>query len=418
MKTFLVALYTLAIDMGYYMVIGLVLVTLFNIIMKKEWIANHLGGGSLWSITKASILGVPLPLCSCGVIPAGLYMKDRGASDAATGSFLISTPQTGVDSIIATYGLMGITFAWFRPIAAFFSGIFGGLMIKIFNKETSTQINESQADTQDEPDDSLSFKQKLSASLRYAFGDFIGDIAFHFILGLIIAAFITVFVPANFLVDIGLSSGLLAMLVMIIVGAPMYICSTSSIPIALSLIAKGLSPGTAFVFLFMGPFTNMASISMLSKKLGLKTTVIYLTSAALSAIGFGYLLDFLINTFNLPYVSVLATHTHATDIGLFKTIIGLSFMALILFYAIKNLFMKIKGNQAKKKTEGQTKTTYSVEGMSCENCANAVKTALLNTQNIENAEVSLEHKTATVWGSAKKETIVKAITKKGYKVID
>ena len=134
-RSFFIAMYALAIDMGYYMIIGLLLVAFFNIIIKKEWIAKHLGGHSLWAIIKASILGVPLPLCSCGVVPTGLYLKDKGASNAATASFLISTPQTGVDSIVATYGLMGITFAWFRPIAAFVSGIFGGIMVRIFDRE-------------------------------------------------------------------------------------------------------------------------------------------------------------------------------------------------------------------------------------------------------------------------------------------
>ena len=420
MQAFFESLFILAVDMGFYMVIGLLLVTLFNVIIKKEWIAGHLGGGSLWSITKASILGVPLPLCSCGVVPAGLYLKDRGASNAATGSFLISTPQTGVDSIVATYGLMGITFAWFRPLAAFISGIFGGAMIGLFGKgkrnttELKSKVNTEAIDAAD----SRAFGQKISASFRYAFGDFIGDIAVHFIVGLIIAALITVFLPADFLVNAGLSSGILAMLVMIVVGAPMYICSTSSIPIALSLIAKGLSPGTAFVFLFMGPFTNIATISILSKKLGGRTTVVYLLSAAVSAIGFGYLLDFLIHSFSLPYVSGVAAHLHAKNLSVFKIVIGMIFAALILFHAGKALFMTIKGARAKAKTKGKSKTTYKVEGMSCENCANAVKNALLNTKNVENADVSLEEGTATVWGDAGRATVVKAIHKKGYTVVE
>ncbi len=421
MKVFFESLYVLAVDMGFYMVIGLLLVTLFNVIIKKEWIAGHLGGGSLWSITKASILGVPLPLCSCGVVPAGLYLKDKGASNAATGSFLISTPQTGVDSIVATYGLMGITFAWFRPLAAFVSGIFGGTMIGLFGKNKKAQAvpeNNSASESAAETADDRTFGQKISASFRYAFGDFVGDIAVHFIIGLVIAALITVFLPADFLVNAGLSSGILAMLVMIVVGAPMYICSTSSIPIALSLIAKGLSPGTAFVFLFMGPFTNIATISILGKKLGARTTSIYLLSAAVSAIGFGYLLDFLINTFSLPYTTGIAAHMHAEDLSLIKIIVGMFFAALILFHAGKALFMKIKGARAKAKTKGQAKTTYKVEGMSCENCANAVKTALLNTRNVENADVSLEAGTATVWGDAGRAAVVNAVRKKGYTVVE
>lgn len=383
-SNFFRALYVLAIDMGYYMIIGLLLVAFFNVIVKKEWISNHLGGDGLWSIIKASILGVPLPLCSCGVIPTGLYLKDKGASNASTSSFLISTPQTGVDSIVATYGLMGITFAWFRPLAAFISGIFGGVMVKIFAKEGIVADKSDHDDGQsccgghddgkgcckdngneescgcggheqeqasscssgscdiEKVEEHAPLIDKIKSSLRYAFGDFIADIALHFTLGLIIAALITVFIPANFLVEIGLSQGILAMLVMIIIGGPMYICSTSSIPIALSLIAKGLSPGTAFVFLFMGPFTNVASISILTKKLGVKTTVIYLASAAVSAVGAGYLLDFLIKRFSLPYFGASDVMAMDMSAGLVKTTVGIIFLAILGYHLYKNTSAKIK----------------------------------------------------------------------------
>ena len=423
MKAFFEALYSLSMDMGFYMIIGLLLVTVFNVLIKKEWIAAHLGSGSLWSVIKASILGVPLPLCSCGVVPTGLYLKDQGASDASTASFLISTPQTGVDSIVATYGLMGITFAWFRPLAAFVSGVFGGVMVRIFGKTKNVPLSAGDTDCADgtctpaPAQTNLPMAKRLKDSFKYAFGDFVGDIAFHFILGLIIAALITVLVPADFLVSVGLDSGILAMLVMIAVGAPMYICSTSSIPIALSLIAKGLSPGTAFVFLFMGPFTNMATISILGKKLGGRTTAVYLGSAAVSAVGFGYLLDFLIGRFSLPIISAVGAHAHTESIPWYKIAVGTAFMLLILFHAARILIAKIKAAKAKRAEAGGIHMIFDVEGMSCEGCANGIKTALLNTKGIKNAEVSLEGKTATVWGDFEPKDVMDIITSKGYTVV-
>jgi uncharacterized protein len=449
-KQFLVALYVLAIDMGYYMIIGLLLVAFFNIVVKKEWIANHLGGDNLWSIIKASILGVPLPLCSCGVIPTGLYLKDQGASSSSSVSFLISTPQTGVDSIVATYGLMGITFAWFRPLAAFLSGIFGGLAVKLFGAEFKNEIKKEDLSCGDDcgsdhdhghahdhghdhahdhancDDGACKVSEKvekppmasrIKASLNYAFGDFVSDIAFHFIIGLVIAALITVFLPAGLLVEIGLSQGILAMLVMIAVGAPMYICSTSSIPIALSLIAKGLSPGTAFVFLFMGPFTNVASMSILSKKLGIKTTVIYLVSAAISAIGFGYLLDFLIKGFNLPYFGKSDVMAMDMSAGWFKTVIGLSFMALIFYHIIKIFSGKIKNKKGQQSKADAKSLTVGVDGMSCEGCVSTLKTELLNTKGVKACDVSLENKSATVWGDIDVKTVERVIVGKGYTII-
>lgn len=422
MKDFFNALYVLAIDMGFYMVIGLLLVTLFNVLIKKEWISKQLGSGSLWSIIKASILGVPLPLCSCGVVPTGMYLKEQGASDASTASFLISTPQTGVDSIAATYGLMGITFAWFRPVAAFISGIIGGIMVKWFGKTKSLPTQENAAVCEDgncaPPVDKtkLPFNVRLKNSFIYAFGDFVGDIAYHFIVGLIVAALITVLIPADFLVSIGLDSGILAMLVMIIVGAPMYICSTSSIPIALSLIAKGLSPGTAFVFLFMGPFTNVATISILGKKLGSRTTIIYLVSAAISAIGFGYLLDFLIGNLNLPFVASMGNYAHTENIAWYKIVLGVAFTALIIFHVGRNIFASVKSARAKRQTKGDY-LVFNIKGMTCDGCSGAIKTALLNTKGVKNAEVSLEEKSAKVWGDFDAQAIIDIIEKKGYTVV-
>ena len=183
----------MAVDMGFYMMIGLLLVTVANLFLKKEFIAEHLGSGSLWSITKASLLGVPLPLCSCGVIPAGMYIKEKGGSDASTVSFLVSTPQTGVDSIAATYGMMGLTFAWFRPAAAFISGILSGILVKVFgnkDKEISAPVTEGSTcadgcccseENHGIDEDKRGVIEKVKDSLKFTFGEFLSDISLHLI---------------------------------------------------------------------------------------------------------------------------------------------------------------------------------------------------------------------------------------------
>jgi len=327
---------------------------------------------------------------------------------------------------------MGITFAWFRPVAAFISGVFGGVMVRIFDRDGKTDVEDTIEDGHvhdhgascsddscgvEEKDEHIPIIDKIKSSLRYAFGDFVADIAFHFALGLIIAALITVFIPANFLVDIGLSQGILAMLVMIIVGGPMYICSTSSIPIALSLIAKGLSPGTAFVFLFMGPFTNVASISILSKKLGAKTTVIYLVSAAVSAIGAGYLLDFLIGRFSLPYFGASDVLAMEMTAGPFKTVIGLIFMAILFYHMYNNLSAKIKNKSGQKSKQSEKSLKLNISGMHCDGCASGLQNDLINTKGISAAEVSFEDSSVEVWGKFKEKDIIEIVTKKGYQVI-
>ena len=343
-------MFNMAVEMGFYMMIGLLLVAFANLFLKKEFIAKHLGSDNLWAVTKASLLGVPLPLCSCGVIPAGMYIKEKGGSDAATVSFLVSTPQTGVDSIVATYGMMGITFAWFRPVTAFFSGIITGILVKIFGKKGSGErLVEIETDNcedgcscsshkTDSLETKMSIKEKTVNSFKFTFGEFLSDISIHFLIGILIAFMIIILVPDDLIVQLGLQGGIVAMLAMIVIGLPMYICSTSSIPIALTLLVKGISPGAAFVFLFMGPFSNIASLVVLSKKLGRRTMVMYLTGAIVSALGFGFLLDALSDILVFPDFSTMLGMSSEGTVGILKYILAVAFY----FFVFKAIFLKMR----------------------------------------------------------------------------
>ncbi len=403
------ALFKLAIDMGFYMMIGLVLVGVLNVFIKKQWIAKHLGGSGIWPIIKASIMGVPLPLCSCGVVPTGLYLKDKGASDPSAISFLISTPQTGADSIIATYGLMGPLFAWYRPLAAFISGVIGGIAVKLFGRSQKNEVNSIVLENlESEP-----LGRRAKTSFKYAFGEFIDDIAVHFIIGLIAAALIAVVIPADFIVSIGLGSGIISMLLMIVIGAPMYICSTSSIPIAVMLIAKGLSPGAAFVFLFMGPFTNAASLILISKKFGKRTTAIYFLSAAAAALGFGFLLDYISSFVDMSFAYSAAQQSSMTSSPL-QIAVASFFLVLVVYYAVKrliNLFGKIR---AKKAAEDKEFATYIVEGMDCKNCASGLEAAFRGEEGVASAEIDFDNKKLTIWGQINKEEVKKMVEAHGY----
>ena len=424
-REYISALISLGISMGFYMMIGLLMVGLMNIFLKKEFIANHLGKNNIWSIIKASLLGVPLPLCSCGVVPTGLYLKDKGASDSTAVSFLISTPQTGVDSIIATYGLMGLTFAWYRPLAAFISGIAGGVFVKLFGKKksesTEVKAEHNQETCSGTSDDIVEdvhakpfpMKERIKKSTSYAFGTFLSDISIHFIVGLLIAALISVLIPDTLLVELGINSGIWAMLVMIVIGLPMYICSTSSIPIALSLMAKGVSPGAAFVFLFMGPFTNVASLAVISKKMGKRTTALYVLGAIITALAFGFLLDVLAPVLSFPAYSDIQHHgiTGAWDI--FEVVIaGLFF--LLVFY---NIFQKIKAKiiSGKKTSDSAGRQyTFKVNGMHCDGCASGVRDKLIAVKGIKSADVIFDTSLAIVTADISPEDIMELIEKAGY----
>ena len=359
--TFLNAFSDVFLDMSLYMLIGMVLTGVLSGLLKKQTVAKHLGPGSRLPSLKAAALGVPLPLCSCGVLPTTVYLNQSGASTSAVMSFLISTPQTGVDSIIATFGMMGVVFAVYRPIAAFISGVAGGSLIQKITGRRRLEFLQVQDDEEHGCGGSCScsgsetvrkptLKEKLGEMADYAFVEFVDDISVHFVVGVIIAALITIIIPMGFFESLNISSGILAMLLMLVIGLPMYICSTSSIPIALVLLAKGISPGAAFVFLFAGPATNAASLSVLSKTLGKKTVAVYLAITAVSAIGFGLLLDALINWLALP-MPVFSIQTIGHGVSIFKIASGVVFGGLVLRSLVNKLVLRIKAGIDRYKKE-------------------------------------------------------------------
>ncbi len=398
-------LWELFVDMSFYIVIGLIFTGILHAFVKKDVVLKHIGKKSASSVVKASVLGVPLPLCSCGVVPTALYLGKSGASKGAVVSFLTSTPQTGVDSLIATYGLMGPLFAVYRAVAAFMSGIFSGIMTNVLSKEDDINYSSSKqscgcgsnaeessscgcgshaeessscgcgshaeessscgcgshaeessscgcgsnaeessscgcgshveessscgcATRAEDTSSKTTFLSKVKTVFTYSFGEFLDEIAVHFVVGLLIAALISTVVPEAWLSSI--TNPVASMLLMLAIGIPMYICSTASIPIALSLMIKGVSPGAAFVFLFAGPFTNIASLTILLKTLGKKVLAIYLLSASFCAIVFGLLFDWIIETFNYTGIENIIADSHEHGFPTYMIVVAVIFGALLL----------------------------------------------------------------------------------------
>jgi len=423
MLKFLGAFLDVFLDMSLYMLIGMVLTGVLSVVMKKQTVAKHLGAKSRLPAVKAAAFGVPLPLCSCGVLPTTVYLSQNGASTSAVMAFLISTPQTGVDSIIATFGMMGLVFAVYRPIAAFISGVAGGALIqKIAGdhrmKDTQEAHEHDHAGCEgyscsvpEAAEEKLTIKEKLKKMVNYAFVEFVDDIAVHFVIGVVIAALITLIIPTGFFESINISSGILAMLVMLIIGLPMYICSTSSIPIALGLMAKGISPGAAFVFLFAGPATNAASLSVLSKSLGKKTVAIYLAVTAVSAVGFGLLLDAIIGWFNLP-MPQFSVQTHVHGISVLEIITGAIFGAVLLRSLIVKLVQKIKAVRGRYSEEAKI---LNIEGMSCEHCAKTVRQAIEKVNGVKSVSVDVKEGKAYIEGeNIDMQAVKQAVEDAGY----
>ncbi|WP_424018096.1 SO_0444 family Cu/Zn efflux transporter [Marinomonas arenicola] len=315
-----------------WLLLGFILAGLLKVFVPMSWMNKQLGGHGLKSIVKAAVFGAPLPLCSCGVIPAAVGLRRAGASKASTTSFLVSTPETGVDSITVSYVLLGPFMAILRPISAVFSAILAGLLVGRDDDDGApkmkppTQANTKEASsccatstpaepsccgttstaetsccsTNNAPVKSANIMAKIRSSLHYAATELLDDTALWLLVGLCFAALVQTYIPDDFLASWG--NGLLAMLVMVLISVPMYICATASTPIAAGLLLAGVAPGPVLVFMMAGPATNIATLGVVAKELGKKALVGYLTGVLGGALLFGFLVDFLVTKFDISVV--------------------------------------------------------------------------------------------------------------------
>ena len=285
-------------EMSPYLLLGFFFAGVMHAFIPGMVYNRYLGGKGFKSVFYGALFGVPLPLCSCGVLPTAMSLRKQGASKGATASFLISTPETGVDSIIATYSVLGLPFAVIRPVAAFCNAIMGGWLINKFGDKDEVVPVDASAKTccchhKQEETHHGGFLGKMREALRFGFVEMIEDIGKWLVIGLVIAGLITVFVPDEFFA-LFRGNTQLSMLLVLCIAIPMYICATGSIPIAVALMMKGLTPGAALVLLMAGPACNMASILVINKTLGRKSLVLYLVSIITMAILWGHVVDYLL----------------------------------------------------------------------------------------------------------------------------
>lgn len=274
-----------------YLIFGLVVAGIIRSFLSVDIIKDKLGARSFKSVFWASLAGVPLPLCSCSVIPAAVTLKKSGASNGATSSFLISTPESGIDSIALTYSLMDLPMTILRPLVAFISAMTAGLFQNGFNQFTYVDQEESKKSCchhDHEKSEKLLFKNKIGNGLKYAFTDLINDISWWLAIGLLLGAAIDFFVPANFFESL---SGWTGRFIILGIGLPLYICASASTPIAASMVLKGLSPGAALIFLLVGPATNFSNIAVLQKYIGKKGIIINVIVISAIALISSYLVD-------------------------------------------------------------------------------------------------------------------------------
>lgn len=392
-KEFWDELLLILLEMSPYLLLGFFFAGLLHIFFPKEKVSRHLGKDNRMGVVNAALLGIPLPLCSCGVIPTGISFYKHGASKGSTISFFISTPQTGIDSILVTYSLLGLPFALIRPVVAFVSGIFGGWLTGKITRKEKTE-NKKDNTTEEKENSSLSAGKKIHEMFRYAFVEFLQDISKWLIIGMLLAALMAVLIPDDFFGRY-LDDGLLSMLVILAASIPLYICATGSVPIAAVLMMKGLSPGAALVLLMAGPATNMATITLISKVLGKKTLFSYLFSITSMAIIFGLAINAFLPAawFALPIDPVTGHNTHEV-LPRFVHIGSTILLTLLIIngYVMKFLHSK-KIQKAKEErpafTIDPSQTRVIVRGMTCNHCKANVEKAITSLPGIEKAEADV-----------------------------
>lgn len=325
-------------EAAIYILFGIFIAALMQTFIDKEKIAKYLGKRGTKSVTLATLIGIPLPLCSCGVIPMAVSLKKNGASKGAVVSFLISTPESSVNSIAMSYAMLDPLMTFARVFAAFFTAMTAGIAENIFGSKEPAEppkenIKPPCCCSQDKPEPKHSLVDGLKHGIRFAFVELLGDITKWLTLGIVIGGIISYFIPPSFIQEY-LGSGWQAMVAMLLIGIPLYICASASTPIAAALIAKGMSPGVALVFLLAGPATNMAGILTVGKFLGKRSTLIYLAAIAVCTLLMGLLLNYIYAAFGIDIKSSLG---HACDIfpAYIKTFSSLLLIALMINAVIR-----------------------------------------------------------------------------------
>ncbi len=412
LATYIEQLWAVSLELAPWLLLGCLVAGLLHVLIPEGAIRRQLGRPGFGGIFKAALAGVPMPLCSCGVIPAALGLRKEGASRGASVSFLVATPQTAVDSTFVSYSFMGAPFALFKLLSSFLTGLFAGTLAQRFGGPAET-ISAPVAQEQ-EPSSNGARYPSLGAKVRgvwmYGIEDLLYMIWGWVVLGVVVSAALTTFVPANFFADLPLASGFTGLLLALVISLPMYACSTASVPIAAGLVHAGLPAGAALVYLVAGPATNVATVGAIFRVFGGKVIAIYLGVIVASSLLFGYLFDFLVDM-DAMRIHDHAHHDHAHG---WAAVAAVCMALLFLRFAYRDIRMKWARWQMRNHA-ATNRMSLRVQGMTCNGCARKVQAALQAIPEVVRAEVQFDAKQAWVTGDKlDKAALLEAVRAAGY----
>lgn len=398
-------------ELAPWLLLGVVIAGVLHVFMPADFIRRHLGRKRFSNVLKACLFGVPMPLCSCGVIPAGAGLKRDGASNGATIGFLISTPQTGVDSFAVSGALLSWPFALFKVLAAFVTGLIGGVLMNAAEADGEPPAHGA-AQATPPFDRNESMAARVKEVFSYGFLDLLRGIWLWIAVGIAVSALISTFLPTGSLAGHAWSEGIGGMLAMLVISTPLYVCATGSVPIAGALVQAGLSPGTALVFLMAGPATNAATFGAVLQILGRRALAIYLPVIVIGSMAFGLLFDWALDVESMTGGMAHAL-PHIVHSG--SAVILLALLAAFAVSDVRNKMMNGAKKEATVKASDEETVVLCVEDMSCQHCVRTVAGALRSLSEVSDAVVDLESGTATVSGKGlDAEKMIRTLDQAGY----
>lgn len=391
------AVWNILLELSPWLLLGAIVAGLMHLLIPTGGLKRLLRGRR--GVFASVLVGIPLPLCSCSVIPVGIGLRKEGVSSGAALGFLISTPQTGVDSVLVSGSFLGWPFAVFKVCTALVTGMIGGVLTQLTDSGNDTeQVSES-------PKTDTHGTQSLTHRSRSAFlhsVELIRSIWRWLVVGILVSALISWLVPHDQLSGVAGTTGIVAMLLTLLISLPLYVCATASVPIAAALVDSGLPPGAAMVFLMAGPATNLATLGTVYRTFGTRTTCVYLGTMTGGSILAGLLFD---SVLSVHTVSSSAGHDHA---NWFSIVCSILILVMIAWFAIEDLWRMVRYVPA------SGSLTYRITGMTCENCATGLEREIRNLAGVDGVTVRFSTEEARISGRPEPDDILQIVAQKGF----